>query len=105
MELCNLTPEKIIYVSEGGKLVELPSRGIAKCDVQTKEVVAIDGASIHKKKYGTPTGLPPVSVDADVFYIVTPDVYEAVKHFRYDVVVPEEPVYGESNTYKRLIAV
>lgn len=89
MEICNLTSHSIAIVDANGTLIkEYPSRGVATCDTQEKLQFTEDGVDVYAKRYKPVLGLPAQSVDLDKFYIVSPEVGEACRDTRFDILVP-----------------
>lgn len=108
MELCNLTQESVSIVDEDGKLIiTYPSRGIATCTAEEKQVRTIDGVTILRKRFKPVSGLPLQAVDADKIYIVSAEVAEAVRDTRMDVVIASEKVENTefANAYKSLTVI
>jgi len=91
MTFVNLTPHEI---HEATTDLIIPSTGIARINMASKEVANYDGISIYKSEYtGSLQGLPAPKVDT--IYIVSALTLNAVPSYRTDVVAPGNLIRDE----------
>ena len=84
MNIVNLTPHMITLLISG-KMVEIPSSGLARCASCEELVGEVDGISVYRNSYGEVSGLP--EPKEDTIYVVSRLVAEALKGSRNDVYV------------------
>lgn len=107
MQVLNYTGKRIGLANPAGNPIEvLPSDGLARVEITLEPVVSDSRFSIFRKAFGTVKNLPEPDPNNKKSYIVTKEVAEAVRNFRFDLLVPEEPFTYEGATfYKKLINV
>ncbi len=102
MEIINATPHEINVIMEGSlfttgnleKEISFPPSGIVVRLTTTKEVVgSAEGIPVHKVRYGEVEGLP--EPQAEVVYIVSSLVANALKGKRYDLIMVDDTVRDE----------
>ena len=84
MSIINLTPHGV-NLKIAGKMVEIPSSGLARCACNESKVGEVDGIAIYRNSYGEVTGLP--EPQKDTIYIVSRIVAEALRGSRNDVYI------------------
>lgn len=93
MKIVNLTPHEINFILEE-KTMNVPSSGVARCEMSTEKVGRIGDLDVYKNVYGEVSGLP--EERADTIYIVSALVAQAVKGLRSDCYVVNDTVRDES---------
>ena len=93
MRIVNLTPHEINFILEG-KTMNIPSSGVARCEMSSKKIGRVGNLDVYKNVYGNVSGLP--EEKADTIYIVSALVAQAVKGLRSDCYVVNDTVRDES---------
>ena len=93
VEIYNLTPHAVKFVSEDGKTTEFPPTSVvARVSVSYEEVESIGGFRAVKIKYGRVNELP--DEKENIYYIVSKLVKLAMPE-RKDLITPEDVVRDE----------
>lgn len=106
MEIVNLTNKPITIVDEYGQMIKTYAPdGNAWCESTFVKIKTVDDVPVFEKRYGKVHNLPAPETNASLerCFIVTDEVAEAVKDFRFDVVVPAQPVNVKRNHYRSLL--
>jgi len=99
MQIINLTPHKVSVMSTEGEMVHYPPSGVlARLEVERKETADISSLgnmfSVCSPKLGKVVDLP--AYKAEITYIVSALVAEAMKETRPDLLSPGELIRDEN---------
>lgn len=83
----NFTPHEIVIIGENGKAARYPSEGVARVQVENRDVGAFAGVQLVRSEFGEVEGLPPVK--SHTLVIVSRIVRDACPD-RGDLVVPTD---------------
>ena len=92
MKILNYTPHTIDIVTEG-RIISIPSDGVARVTSSLSPVKKINGIDIMKQEYGVVLGLP--SQQDNVYIIVSRMIYDAMDK-RSDLLVVGESIRDNS---------
>lgn len=92
MEIRNLTTQDVVIVDESGKLIASYPAAEQEASVSYSLVRrgVVDRVVIYSEKYRNITNLP--EWQEETLYIVTPQVAEAARDSRVDLLIPNSPV-------------
>jgi len=107
VKVVNLTPHTISISKVGGKLLSLPSQGVARVTVTQTQAgsVMVDGVEVpvYRNTYGEVTGLPDPA--PDTAYIVSGIVLASLGNTRPDVYAPDTGATAIRDEGGRIVAV
>jgi len=93
--LVNLTPHELTFLGRNREVIgKLRSSGVARCIIDRRKVDKAGAIPINKTSFRNVTGLPPEK--EGVLYIVSSPVAQAVKDYRDDIVIPDQPIRSDS---------
>lgn len=92
MNIMNLTPHPVTFISNGNSVTVNPSGIIARVSASTEIIDEINGIPVTTTVFGEVTDLP--TKENDTIYIVSSLVAQRVPE-REDVFIPNEPIRDE----------
>lgn len=89
INIVNLTPHAVTFVTDNGNIVIPPSGTVARRETTTEVVGTINGIPVTRTKLGPITGLPE-TVSDDTVYVVSRIIAEEAG--RNDLYIPDQTV-------------